>query len=650
MTSAVSRESDRPDATPPPESSHRLLGRLLRAHVRPYAGRLALAALCMVVVAATTGANAWLLQPAVDEIFIARSETMLVLLPIVVLLVALFKGGAGYGEGVLMAGVGQRIIADTQKSMYAHLIRADLGYLHEIHTGKLLASFLYDANLLRDAVSRAINGMIKDGLTVIALVIVMFIQDWQLALATLFVFPLAGLAMRRLGRRVRKAATQTQAETGRLSQHLTETLESARLVKAYSMEARETARAGQAIERRLRQILKMVRTRAASRPVMEMLSGIAVAIAIFYGGWQAQAGNLSLGAFTSFLAAMLMAYQPVKSLATLNNALQEGLSAAQRIFAVLDVEPEIREQPGAADLEFQAGEIRFDQVNFAYGTGVPALNGIDVTIPAGAMVALVGPSGAGKSSLLNLIPRFYDVGSGAVLIDGQDVRAVSLASLRGVIALVSQEARLFDDTVLVNIAYGRSGVGHEEIVEAARAADADGFIRALPEGYETVIGENGVKLSGGQRQRLAIARAILRNAPILLLDEATSALDSEAERQVQAALGRLMQGRTTLVIAHRLSTVMAADVILVMDAGRIVEVRYAHRAGRPRRRLCPPACPAVRRGTGGRKPRPHRRLIRRVLAQSHPRERRVPVPDRSVGCAVYGPGIGPARCSRYTAS
>ena len=566
-------EPDRSPAEPAaaaPEASHKLLGRLLRDFVRPYAGRLILAALMMVVVAVTTAANAWLLEPAIDQVFVKQVPHMLWLVPLAVLVVAVVRGLATYAQSMLVHGVGQRIIAETQVKLYRHLITGDLAFLNTTHTGKLISNFLYDTHLLRDAVGRAITGIAKDGVTAIALATVMFIQDWRLATVVVFVFPLTGVLIRKIGKRTRKASTATQEETGRLTTHLSETLEAARLVKAYGMEEHETGRARERVERRLRETMRMIRTRSAASPFTEALGGIAVGAAIFYGGWRAQTGELSLGEFMSFLGALLMAYQPLKSLANLNAALQEGLAAAQRIFALLDIAPTITDAPDARPLEVSRGEIRFDRVGFSYGD-VPALADIDLTIAAGSSVALVGPSGAGKTTLMNLIPRFYDVSSGSVQIDGQDVRKVTLASLRDSFALVSQDTMLFDDSVRANIAYGRPGASDDAVVAAATAAAAHDFITALPDGYDTLVGENGVRLSGGQRQRLAIARAMLKDAPILLLDEATSALDSEAERDVQAALSELMRGRTSLVIAHRLSTVMAADEICVLEGGRIVE-------------------------------------------------------------------------------
>ena len=403
------------------------------------------------------------------------------------------------------------------------------------------------------------------------LVALMFHQDWRLAAVTFVVFPIAILPVRNLGRRARKASTLTQEWTGRFSAILTETLQGARHVKAYGMEGYESARANDAIEARLKAIYKVVKTRAAATPIMETLGGIAVATVIYYGGSRVISGETTPGTFFSFVTALVMAYQPMKSLANLNTALQEGLAAAQRIFAMLDVEPEIREQSGAKSLQVARGEIRFENVTFVYPDGQPALSDIDLIVPAGRRVALVGPSGAGKSTLLNLIPRFYDPTSGRVLIDGQDIRVAGLASIRVSIGLVSQETTLFDDTILANIAYGKPGATIADIEAAARGAAAESFIHSIEGHYDAVVGESGTRLSGGERQRIAIARAMLKDAPILLLDEATSALDSEAERQVQEALATLMEGRTTLIVAHRLSTVIDADIIHVIDEGRIEE-------------------------------------------------------------------------------
>ena len=568
---SIAGPSAHPSARPPAGASHALVARLFREQVRRHLGRIAVAMVCMVLTAAATAATAWLIEPVLDQVFVDRELSMLTLVTAAVLVIAVVKAISTYGQAVLMNHVGQRIIADVQVGLYAHLLDADLAFFHGTATGRLISSFLYDANLLREAVARAITGMAKDSLTLLFLVALMFYQDWRLAIAAVVVFPPGALAMRNLGRRMRKASTATQVETGHLTALLTETLDGVRLVKAYGQEGHETGRARAAVERRLGHMLKVVRTRAAASPVTEMLGGVAAAFIIFYGGYQVIAGTTTPGTFFSFMAALMLAYQPLKSLANLNTALQEGLAAAERIFALMDTEPTIVDRPGAGALRVSRGEVRFEGVSFAYAEGAPALEHVDLEAPAGAVVALVGPSGAGKSTLINLIPRFFEASLGRVTIDGVDVREVTLESLRGALALVSQEETLFDDTVRANIAYGRPGAGEDEIVAAAKAAAAHNFIRALPQGYDTMVGEHGVKLSGGERQRVAIARAMLKDAPILLLDEATSALDAEAERQVQGALKRLMQGRTTLVIAHRLATVLEADRIYVIDGGRVVE-------------------------------------------------------------------------------
>ncbi|WP_341705345.1 ABC transporter transmembrane domain-containing protein [Ferrovibrio sp.] len=563
--------TDTSDASPDrdaPAGSAALIRRLLAEQVRPHVGSLALALVSMAVVAAMTAATAWLLKPAIDRVFTDRDPYWTLAVPLMVVTVVVIKAIASYFEGTLMTRFGERIIADTQIRMYAHLIRSDLAWLHDSHSGRLIASFLYDATLLREAVSKALTGMVKDSFSLIFLTGVMFAMHWQFALIVCVIFPFVGLTTRRLGKKVRKGSARSQQETGKLTTILSETFDGARMVKAYGMEQREIERARVSVETRLNHVMKVVRARAAASPATEALGGIAVAIIIYIGG---VSDTLTLGTLMAFIYAALSAYQPLKSLANLNTALQEGLAAAERIFALLDIEPKIREAKDAPALAVAGGEIRLEQVRFRYTDEKSALDGVTLAVPSGRKAALVGASGAGKSTVLNLIPRFYDVMEGRVTIDGQDVRDVSLASLRRSIALVSQELTLFDDTVRANIAYGRPEASQAEVEAAARHAAAHDFIMALPQGYDTLVGENGVKLSGGQRQRIAIARAMLRDAPILLLDEATSALDSESERLIQAALTELMRGRTTLVIAHRLSTVIDADVIFVLDQGRVVE-------------------------------------------------------------------------------
>jgi subfamily B ATP-binding cassette protein MsbA len=544
---------------------------LARDFMRPHVRRILFAFLLMGLAAASTAGRAWLMEPVLDRIFVAREGSLLLLIAGGALALALVKGLADYGEAVLMTRVGQRVIADVQIALFARLMRADLAYFHAHPSGTLISRFTSDAALMRGAAANVLVGIGKDAVTVVFLVGVMFYQDWLLALVSFFVFPLAIRPIVAIGRRIRRVTANAQAEIGEFTTLLSQTFQGARHVKAYGMEQYEEQRAGGLIERLFALIDRGTRTRSRASPMMEALGGTAIAVVILYGGHQVISGARTPGALFSFITALLLAYQPLKSLANLNASLQEGLAAAQRIFEVLDVEPTIRDMAGARPLHIAGGEIRFDKVRFGYVPGAAAIDGLSLTIPAGHTVALVGPSGAGKSTMLNLIPRFFDIDSGRIAIDGQDVRGVTIASLRSAIALVAQEVSLFDDTVRANIAYGRFGASFDEVEEAARAAAADAFIRELPQGYDTMVGEHGVRLSGGQRQRIAIARAMLKNAPILLLDEATSALDNESERQVQRALNTLIRGRTTLVIAHRLSTIQGADLICVVDRGRIVE-------------------------------------------------------------------------------
>jgi subfamily B ATP-binding cassette protein MsbA len=548
-----------------------LVGRLVREHVRPHLGRLLSAMGCMALVAAATAANAWLMQPVLDDVFLNRNEKLLVIVPLAVIAIAVLKGGAAYGQAVQMSYVGQRIISAVQIRMFAHLMRADLAFFHRNATGKLISRFNNDANLLRGAVSTALTGIVKDSMTLIFLVALMFYQDWILAAGAFVIFPLAVLPILRIGRRMRKVSANTQTQQGELTTILDETFQGARHVRAYGMENYEIGRARGAIEAIFDLVYKAARVRSLTHPIMETLGGIAIGIVVFYGGTRVLQGATTPGTFFSFITALLLAYQPLKSLANLNANLQEGLAAAQRIFALLDLEPEIQDRPGAGELGTARGHIQFRGVRFGYVPGITALDELDLDIAAGTTVALVGPSGAGKSTVLNLIPRFYDADEGQVLVDNIDVRDITLAGLRANIALVSQDIGLFDDTVRANIAYGRPDADEADVTAAARAAGAHDFIMELADGYETHVGGRGLRLSGGQRQRLAIARAMLKDAPILLLDEATSALDSATERQVQAALNDLKRGRTTVVIAHRLSTVTAADCIYVMDGGRVIE-------------------------------------------------------------------------------
>jgi subfamily B ATP-binding cassette protein MsbA len=548
-----------------------LLKRLLHEGVRPYAWRIALAVMCMGVVAAATALSAWLMDPVVNKVFVERRHELLWPVGLAVMATFAAKGIASYGQAVLMSHVGLRIITDMQKRMFEHLVSMDIAYFHATSTGSLVSRFSNDVYMIRAAVSNALVSIGKDSLSLIFLIAVMFYQDYVLASAAFFVFPAAVLPIARLGKRIRRVTANTQEELGEFTTLIEQSFQGIRVVKAYGMEKYEAGRFQEIVEKLFDLVYKSARVKGRASPIMETLGGAAVTVVIIYGGARVIDGATTPGAFFSFITALLMAYQPMKALANLNANLQEGLAAAQRVFSILDLEAAIKDGPHSKPLEVKGGSVSFENVRFAYGPEKHALRGVSFEVPAGKTVALVGPSGAGKSTALNLIPRFHDVDDGKVSVDGQDVRDLTLSSLRSATALVSQEISLFDDSIRANIAYGRFGAAEDEIIAAAKHAAAHDFIMGLPQGYETIVGEHGVNLSGGQRQRLAIARAMLKNAPILLLDEATSSLDTESERAVQYALEELMRGRTTLVIAHRLSTVVNADLIHVIVDGRIAE-------------------------------------------------------------------------------
>ena len=552
-------------------STRALVRRLLRERLRGYFAPIAGALLCMVAIAAGNAGIIWLMQPALDDVFIAGNRDLLYPISLAILAMSVLIGGAFYGQAVLMAWVGQRIVADFRRDMYVKLMSADLGFFVNTDTGNLISRFTGDASMLSTTLVRAMTGFVKDTLLLIGLIGLMFYQEWLLALIALFVFPCVIWPIVSIGRRIRRASSITQARIADLTIRLDESFPAARLIKAFRMERSEIDRANSAIAQVFKRSYRAARIAAITRPVMETLGGTVIAVVILVGGSLVIEGTTTPGTFGSFIIALVRAYQPLKALASLNNLLQEGLASTQRVFAVLDIEPDIVDTPDAKPLSVAGGEIRFEKVRFSYIPGVPAIAGVDLVAPAGATIALVGPSGAGKSTLLNLIPRFYDVDEGTVSVDGQDIRQVTLASLRDSIALVSQEVTLFNDTIRDNIGYGRRDATMDEIAAAAKDAGAHDFIEALPDGYDTQAGELGERLSGGQRQRISIARAMLKDAPILLLDEATSSLDTESERAVQAALDRLKKGRTTIVIAHRPSTVVGSDLIYVIEHGRIVE-------------------------------------------------------------------------------
>lgn len=554
-----------------PVSEDRTLVNRLLAQVRPYWGRLAVAMVLMVLVSASTSGMAFMVKPVMDDIFVAKDRTMLYLVPLVVIVLYVVKGGCSYGQSYLMQYVGQRIITQYRIDLYAHLQKLSLSYYDRVPTGELMSRITNDVNQIQGAVSSVVTGLLRELFTVIGLIVVLFWRDWFLAIFAVGVFPICAIPLVKFGRRLRKISHRSQETMADVSVLLHETISGARIVKGFCREQYEIERFSREAFRLFVLRMKDVSTRAMSSPLMEFLGGIAIAGILFYGGWQVIEGRSTPGTFFSFLTALIMLYEPVKHLSGLNNEIQNGLASASRVYAVLDTKPEILDPPQAVTLPRLSREIEFRGVGFSYRPGEPVLEDIDLRVPAGQVLALVGSSGGGKTTLVNLLPRFYEVSRGAILIDGVDIRQASLASLRGQIAIVTQQVVLFNDTARNNIAYGRPEATQAEIEAAAQAAYALDFIQRLPQGFDTNIGEAGVLLSGGERQRLSIARALLADRPILILDEATSSLDTESEMYVQKALENLMQGRTTFVIAHRLSTIQRADRIIVMSGGRIVE-------------------------------------------------------------------------------
>lgn len=549
----------------------KLTWRLWRDYMSEHLRMIILATFWMLLVAVASAALAKLIEPALNEAFINQSEVWIWYSALGFFIASFFRGLANFMQSVLMQMVGLRIIEKMQNQMFRSLLHIEIRYLEQEGTARQLSRFTSDCYVLRDAVTKVFTGFGRDTMTLAAMIGLMVYQNWQLSLFALFFFPISIFPIARIGRRLRKVSEATQVEFGQMTSVLDDSLKNARQVRAYSMQDYEAERGSGAFLTTYKLLLKAVRTRSLSYPIMDTLAGFTLFSIIALGGYQILAGEQTVGSFMSFFVAVFVAYQPLRSLASLNNSLQEGLGAAKRNFDLIDHVPAIQDAPDAVEMTPGPGRVTLKDVHFAYDADAPVLDGITLDITAGETVALVGPSGAGKSTILNLIPRFYDVTAGQVLIDGQDIRHATLKSVMGHIALVSQEPALFNDTIRANIAYGRFGASEEDIIQAARDAAAHDFILDLPDGYDTMVGEQGLRLSGGQRQRIAIARAMLKNAPILLLDEATSALDAESEQKVQEALSRLMVGRTTIVIAHRLATIRRADRIYVLDKGKVVE-------------------------------------------------------------------------------
>ncbi len=544
--------------------------RRLLKYLKPYKIRIVWSVVFMGITSGLISLQAYLVQPVLDNVFLKKDLHLLLLLPIALMVVVILKGAAAYGRDYLMGWIGQRIVNNIRDELYSHLTSLSFSFYTRTPTGVLISRIINDVNLVQGALTKAPSSLVQGVFTMTALTAYVIYKDWRLSLFSVIVLPFLGIALSKFSRRFRSASTQMQEQYGGLTTHLHETIAGIRIVKAFGMEGYENQRFAERNKGLFNSLMRQIKTSSISHPIMETISTFAISMVILVGGYWIIRGKMTVGEFFSFMAALYFLYRPLKELNNVNSMVQDGVAAARRIFEVLDTQPEIKDREGAVSLPHDFTNVEFRGLSFRYEDKM-VLNDINLTVKAGETLAIVGKSGGGKTTLVNLIPRFYDATEGSIRIDGQDIRDLSLKSLRSLTAMVTQQTILFNDTVKNNIAYGNTATTFDDVVRAAQSAYADDFIRTLPMGYDTVIGESGIKLSGGQRQRIAIARALLKDAPILILDEATSSLDTQSEREVQKALDKLMAGRTSFVIAHRLSTIINADRIIVLKEGRIIE-------------------------------------------------------------------------------
>jgi len=545
--------------------------RLYKDYSKKYLDKILISAFFSILVAGSTSAIAWLLDPAIKKLFIDKDQSLIFLIPLMIIAAFTTKGLSLYFAKATMIGVGEEVKKKLQFDMTKSLIKADTQIIDKKHSGKFISNLTYDVTHITNLLSHALLTLFKDSLTLIGLLFVMFTQNWKLALISIVMIPLAGLSAKTLGKRVGKVTTQAQEKSGFLTTYLVELFKNHKLIKIFQKENYENSRANLYLEQLKDKNKKIQVVFVRMSPIMETLTGVMIAVLIFYSGKLMAQNELDINNFFSFLAAMMLAYQPVRSLSTLNMVLNQGLSAASRILPIIDNENKINDVENAKELNLKEAKINFENIKFSYDKEEgKVLDTISLEFTGGKMTSLVGHSGSGKSTILNLIPRFYDAESGDILIDNQSIYKTKIKSLRNNISLVSQETTLFDDTIKNNIKYAKEDASDEEIIEAAKLSHCDEFINQLPNKYETLIGENGVRLSGGEKQRISIARAMMKKSSIILLDEATSSLDSETESKIQDALAILTKNRTTIVIAHRLSTILNSNNIYVVDSGKIV--------------------------------------------------------------------------------
>ena len=545
--------------------------RLYKDYSKKYINKILISVFFGVLVAASTSAIAWLLDPAIKKIFVEKDQSLIFIIPLLIIVAFTIKGFALYFAKAIMIRVAEEIKKILQSQMAKSLINADTQIIDQKHSGKFISNLTYDVAQITNMLSTAILNLFKDSLTLFGLLFVMFYQNWKLSLIAIIMIPIAGMASRTLGKRVGKVVTEAQEKSGFLNTHLIELFKNHKLIKIFQREDYESKRTDGHLDQLKEKNIKINTVFVRLSPIMETLTGIMIAILIFYSGKLALNNEIEIGNFFSFLAAMMLAYQPVRALSGMNMILKQGLSAANRILPIIDNQNKIADQEDSQDINITHSDIKFNDINFQYNAEEKnVLSNVNLNIAGGKMTSLVGHSGSGKSTILNLIPRFYDAQSGDILIDDQSIYKVKIKSLRDKISLVSQDTTLFDDTIKNNIKYAKSDVTDEDIVAAAKFSYAHEFIDKLPNKYETIIGENGIRLSGGEKQRLSIARAMIKKSPIILLDEATSSLDAETESKIQEALKILTKDRTTIVIAHRLSTILNSDQIYIIDAGNVV--------------------------------------------------------------------------------
>ena len=549
-----------------------ILKRLYKDYTKSFLNKIIISIIFSLIVAASTSSIAWLLDPAIKKIFIEKDEKLILIIPALIICAFAAKGISLYIAKVIMIGVAEDVRKNVQSDMLKSLINADSSIIDGKHTGKFISHLTYDTGLITTLVSTAILNLFKDSLTLIGLMFVMFYQNWKLSLIAIVMIPFATLAARTLGKRIGKVSTEAQKKSGELSAYLVELFKNHKLIKIFQKEDYESNRSDNFIETLKEKQKKIAIIFNRASPIMETLTGLMIALLIFYSGKLIINEELDINNFFSFLAAMMLAYQPVRSLATLNISINQGLSAAKRILPIIDAKNEITDDNANSKLDLNNCEIKFKNISFKYSKSENlVLKDLDIIMPGGKMTALVGHSGAGKSSILNLIPRFFNCDSGDIFIDNKSIYDVKIKDLRSKISLVTQDTTLFDDTIKNNILYANMNASNDEMVEAAKKSYADEFINKLPNKYETIIGENGVRLSGGEKQRLSIARAMLKKTPIILLDEATSSLDAETESKIQEAINLLTKNKTTIVIAHRLSTILNSNKIFVIDKGKVID-------------------------------------------------------------------------------